>query len=38
MAREARDMRERRDVGRVDSHLVSPLPPMARSYPAGVFS
>ena len=29
MAREARDMRERRDVYRMDSHLVSPVLPVS---------
>ncbi len=38
LAREARDMRERRDVDRLDSHLVSPVPPVSLGYPAGVFS
>ena len=34
--REARDMRERRDVDRLDSHLVSPVPPVSLGYPAGM--
>ena len=38
VAREARDMREKRDVDRMDSHLVSPVPPVSRvshgCYPA----
>ena len=37
MAREARDMRERRDVDRLDSHFVSPVPPVLLSYPAWCF-
>jgi len=34
VAREARDMRERRDVDRLDSHLVSPIPRVSLGYPA----
>jgi hypothetical protein len=34
---EARDMRERRDVDRLNSHLVSPVPPVSLGYPAGAF-
>ena len=37
LAREARDMRERRDVDRLDSHLVSPVPPVSLGYPAWCF-
>ena len=29
------DMQERRDVDRLDSHLVSPVPPVSLGYPAG---
>jgi|CXWL01.1.fsa_nt_gi hypothetical protein len=39
--REARNMRERRDVDRLGSHLVWPVslvPPVSRGYPGGVFS
>ena len=34
---EARDIRERRDVDRLDSHLVSPIPPISLGDPAKVF-
>ena len=34
VAREARDMRERHDVDRLDSHLVSPIPRVSLGYPA----
>jgi hypothetical protein len=30
-------MRERRDVDRLDSPLVSPIPPVSPGYPAGMF-
>jgi hypothetical protein len=30
VAREAQDVRERRDVDRLDFHLVSPIPPVSR--------
>ena len=41
VTREARDMRERRAVDRLGSHLiwsVSLIPPVSRSYPMGVLS
>jgi hypothetical protein len=34
----ARDLRETRDANRLDSHLVSPVPPGSFGYPTGVFS
>src|SRR5678815_4171565 len=34
VARETRDMREGRDVDRLDSHLVSPVPQVSLGYPS----
>jgi len=38
VAREARDVRERRDVDRLDFHLVLPVQLVSLGYPAGLFS
>jgi hypothetical protein len=38
VARDARDMRERRDMDRLGSHLVSPGPPVSYDYAVGVVS
>ena len=38
VARDAQDMRERRDMDRLGSHLVSPGPPVSYDYAVGVVS